>query len=178
MAPPASSGCVLAIIERSSPVRSAKRSCSRLGKVGSGSDRRRIGGNGPESVADGRFPGPRPERNCPSPATCRSGAPRSQYPSCCPGPPNLETAKVAPPPRHARAGSRVFSDFRLSEVRSVFAVDSGRLVLVPTACRIGGNGPESVANGRFPVRQLGRPRSPTDDSQSGKVARQAQGVWK
>ena len=25
-------------------------------------------------------------RNCPRAATCRSGAPRSQYPSCCPGP--------------------------------------------------------------------------------------------
>ena len=91
----------------------------------------------------------RPERNCPSPATCRSGAPRSQYPSCCPGPPNWETAKVAPPPRPARACSRVFSDFRLSEVRSVFAVDSGRLVLVPTVVESGGTG---------------RNRSPTDDS--------------
>ncbi len=63
-----SATCVLAMTERYSPVRSAKRSCSRLGKVGSGSDRRRIGGNGPESVANGRFPGPRPERNCPRPA--------------------------------------------------------------------------------------------------------------
>ena len=78
--------CVLASIQRFSSVRSAKRFCSRLGKVGSGSDRRRIGGNGPESVADGRFPGPRPERNSPRPATCRSGAPRSRIPSCCPGP--------------------------------------------------------------------------------------------
>ena len=58
--------------------------------------------------------------------------------------------------RQARACSRRSSDLRLSEARSAPAVDSGRLVLVPTACRIGGNGPESVANGRFP--RAGRDR--------------------
>jgi len=70
--------------------------------------------------------------------------------------PNFATAGVA---RQPRACSRSLSDLRLSEVRSAPAVDSGRLVLVATACRIGGNGPESVANGRFPRAGSRSPKS-------------------
>ena len=70
---------MLAAIERSSPVRSAKRSCSRLGKVGSGSDRM---SNRGERAGLGR------QRTIPSPATWSPSVANGRFPvrqGCSPG---------------------------------------------------------------------------------------------